>query len=175
MLKANRSDDATAIESRRVFLLLLPLGFIGGAVVTMLGAAFRFLQPRNSEAPAKWINVAPLSELKGDKPLTRQVTVEHIGGWAKVPEKHSVYVLPAKGNQVLSAVCPHEGCEVAWQADANNFACPCHESSFGADGSRLRGPASRGLDPVPTRMQNGTLQVQDQYFLDNSEERITRG
>ena len=174
MLKANRSDEASALESRRVFLLLLPIAFVGGTVVTLLGAVFRFLRPRNSDAPAKWINVAPLSELKGDKPLPRQVTIEHIGGWAKVPERHSVYVLPAKGNLLLSAVCPHEGCEVAWQADVNIFACPCHESSFAADGSRLTGPASRGLDPLPTRVHDGTLQVQDQYFLNNPEEQITR-
>ena len=75
-------------------------------------------------------------------------------------EEHNVFVLPAKGNQVLSAVCPHEGCEVAWDGNANRFSCPCHESFFGADGSRISGPSPRGLDPLPMRVQDGKLQVQ---------------
>ncbi len=57
-------------------------------------------------------------------------------------------MLPAKNNQVLSAICPHEGCEVVWEQNTNRFSCPCHESYFAADGSRISGPSPRGLDPL---------------------------
>ena len=75
-------------------------------------------------------------------------------------EEHNVFVLPAKNNQVLSPICPHEGCEVLWDGQRNQFACPCHESYFAADGARISGPAPRGLDALPSRVQDGNLQVQ---------------
>jgi len=148
---------------------------MSGVFATVVTAALRFLRPSNSGVSGQWIDVTSLSELKGNKPVTRMVMVEHTDGWAKTREEHRVYVLPAKNNQVLSAVCPHEGCEVAWQGDTNSFACPCHDSNFSADGSRINGPARRGLDPLPARVENGKLQIQYKFFINNTEERIARG
>jgi Rieske Fe-S protein len=146
--------------SRRSFLSLLPLGVLIGVFVSIGGAAFRFLRPRISAATDSWLDVAAVSELAGPQPLARKVVAEHLAGWAITTEEHNVFVLPAKGNQVLSAICPHEGCEVAWEQNLNRFSCPCHESYFAADGSRISGPARRGLDPLPMRVQDGKLQVQ---------------
>jgi Rieske Fe-S protein len=146
--------------TRRSFLKILPLGVVGGVIVSIGGAAFRFLRPRLYAASERWLDVANLTELSGPQPLTRKIITEQIAGWAVTTEERNVFVLPAKGNQVLSAVCPHEGCEVAWDANANRFSCPCHESFFAADGARISGPARRGLDPLPMRVQDGKLQVQ---------------
>jgi Rieske Fe-S protein len=104
----------------------------------------------------------------------RSVLVEHRAGWANAVEEHIVYVLPNREGQVLSAVCPHEGCNVAWRDDAKNFACPCHDSAFAPDGARLYGPSRRGLDSLPSRVQNGVLQVQYQSFVNNTTERTVR-
>jgi Rieske Fe-S protein len=150
----------TPDKSRRSFLQILPLGVLAAVFASISGAAFRFLRPRISAASESWLDVAKLSELTGPNPLTRKIIAEHISGWAVTTEEHNVFVLPAKNNQVLSAVCPHEGCEVAWEQNRNRFSCPCHESYFAADGSRISGPAARGLDPLPVRVQEGTLQVQ---------------
>ena len=147
-------------DSRRSFLKILPLGVVAGVFASLGGAAFRFLRPRLAAASDRWLDVANVSELSGPQPVTRKVVAEHIAGWAVTTEEHNVFVLPANGNQVLSAVCPHEGCEVAWQQNTNRFACPCHESYFAADGSRISGPARRGLDTLPARVQDGKLQVQ---------------
>ena len=147
-------------DSRRSFLKVLPLGVVAGVFASLGGAAFRFLRPRLAAASDRWLDVANVSELSGPQPVTRKVVAEHIAGWAVTTEEHNVFVLPANGNQVLSAVCPHEGCEVAWQQNTNRFACPCHESYFAADGSRISGPARRGLDTLPARVQDGKLQVQ---------------
>lgn len=147
-------------NSRRSFLQSLPLGVLAAVFASIGGAAFRFLRPRISAASESWLDVAKLSELTGPSPLTRKIVAEHVAGWAVTTEEHNVFVLPAKNNQVLSAVCPHEGCEVAWEQNLNRFSCPCHESYFAADGARISGPAPRGLDPLPVRVQDGTLQVQ---------------
>lgn len=147
-------------RSRRSFLKLLPLGVFAGVFASIGGAAFRFLRPRIGAVSGAWLDVAALSELQGPQPLARKVVAENIAGWAITTEQHSVFVLPAKNNQVLSAICPHEGCEVSWDQGANRFSCPCHESYFAADGARISGPARRGLDPLPMRVQDGKLQVQ---------------
>jgi len=147
-------------KSRRSFLSLLPLGVLAGVFASMGGAAFRFLRPRIFAATDKWLDVAAIAELSGPQPIARKIVAEHVAGWAVTSEQHSVFVLPAKNNQVLSAICPHEGCEVTWEGATNRFSCPCHASFFAADGARISGPARRGLDPLPARVQDGKLQVQ---------------
>jgi len=147
-------------RSRRSFLKLLPMGVVAGVFASIGGAAFRFLRPRIGAVSEAWLDVAMLSELKGPQPLARKIVAENIAGWAITTEEHNVFVLPEKNNQVLSAICPHEGCEVAWDQASNRFSCPCHESYFAADGARISGPATRGLDPLPMRVQDGKLQCQ---------------
>jgi|SRR6266480_920660 len=176
-MRAQDESGSGQNKSRRAFLLLLPLGVMAGVFTSIAAAAVRFLRPRVVVVATsnKWIDVAPLTDLKGTQPLAKKIVAEHIAGWAAVTEEHSVYILPAKNNQVLSAICPHEGCEVSWQSDTNLFSCPCHESYFAADGSRIKGPALRGLDALPTRQREGKLQVQYQLFENNTADRITRG
>ena len=154
------SDMSPLNKSRRNFLTILPLGVLAGLFASIGGAAFRFLRPRIGVASDSWLDVAPLTELTGPQPVSRKIVAEHIAGWAVTTEEHNVFVLPAKNNQVLSAVCPHEGCEVAWEQNANRFSCPCHESYFTAEGARISGPATRGLDALPVRVQDGKVQVQ---------------
>lgn len=146
--------------SRRSFLQLLPLGVFLGVFASIGGAAFRFLRPRIAAASEQWLDVAPVPDLTGALPLAKKVAAEHVSGWAVITQEHNVFVLPAKNNQVLSPICPHQGCEVMWEESRNRFSCPCHESYFAADGSRISGPSPRGLDSLPTRVQDGTLQVQ---------------
>jgi Rieske Fe-S protein len=154
------ADESLMNKSRRNFLTILPLSVLAGVFASIGGAAFRFLRPRIGVASDSWLDVAPLAELTGPHPVSRKIVAEHIAGWAVTTEEHSVFVLPAKNNQVLSAVCPHEGCEVAWEQNAQRFACPCHESYFTAEGARISGPATRGLDALPVRVQDGKLQAQ---------------
>jgi Rieske Fe-S protein len=163
--------ESQANRSRRSFLQLLPLGVLAGVLASISGAAFRFLRPRLSAPSEQWLDVATLSDLTGPQPLAKKVLADHISGWAITTEEHNVFVLPAKNNQVLSPICPHEGCEVAWEQTRSRFSCPCHESYFAADGSRISGPAPRGLDSLPTRVQDGKLQVQ--YRVSEDQERAT--
>jgi len=162
-------------HSRRSFLMLLPFGVIAGTCATLATAAYRWLRPLPSATSDKWIDIAATSEISGSQPIEKKVMVEHTTGWATSLEKHSVYVLPAKNNQVVSAICPHEGCEVAWRTDAKVFSCPCHDSNFAPDGACLSGPARRGLDPLPSRVQDGKFQVQYRLPASNFDGGKTRG
>src|SRR5205085_6808758 len=146
-------------RGRRKFLLLAPLGVGASVVLTMISAAARFLRPQTSgAATGQWLPVASVAELTGTEPLARTVSVQQELGWTQVNEEHPVIVLPRK-QRVLSAVCPHEGCTVVWRAEEKDFQCPCHDSHFNAAGARTSGPAARGLDQLPTQVENGVLKV----------------
>jgi nitrite reductase/ring-hydroxylating ferredoxin subunit len=49
----------------------------------------------------------------------------------------------------LSAVCPHLGCLVKWNAVERSWDCPCHGSRFTPDGRVLNGPALTALALAP--------------------------
>ena len=59
----------------------------------------------------------------------------------------------------FSAVCPHLGCAVGWDAAKKTFLCRCHDSRFDVGGARMTGPAERGLDSLPLEIKDGRLQL----------------
>jgi menaquinol-cytochrome c reductase iron-sulfur subunit len=61
--------------------------------------------------------------------------------------------------EAFSAVCPHLGCAIGWDAGAGNYLCPCHDSRFDISGKRMTGPAERGLDPLPIEIVDGRLRL----------------
>ncbi len=66
--------------------------------------------------------------------------------------------------KAYSSVCPHLGCAVGFDDKADRFACPCHTSAFGKDGSKITGPAKRGLDPLPVEEKDGRVLVTYKSF-----------
>lgn len=63
--------------------------------------------------------------------------------------KLAIYRDPEGTLHTFSAVCPHLGCIVHWNARENSWDCPCHGSRFSPDGQVLNGPATSGLTPEP--------------------------
>jgi len=64
------------------------------------------------------------------------------------------------GFALFSPICPHLGCYYDWKPMFKRFVCPCHGSQFNRNGAHLAGPATRGLDPLPLREQDGIAQCQ---------------
>lgn len=69
-------------------------------------------------------------------------------GSAKIYGDQRVVVTQAAPGRyaAFSAVCTHQGCTVA-KVDGRNIICPCHGSVYTLDGSVVKGPATRPLDP----------------------------
>jgi glycine/D-amino acid oxidase-like deaminating enzyme/nitrite reductase/ring-hydroxylating ferredoxin subunit len=62
--------------------------------------------------------------------------------------KLAVYREPGGALHVMTAVCPHLGCIVAWNSEEKTWDCPCHGSRFDAKGRVLNGPAVKPLELV---------------------------
>ena len=56
-------------------------------------------------------------------------------------KKTGVYKDVAGGIHMVSAICPHLGCQLHWNASDCTWDCPCHGSRFTPDGAILSSPA----------------------------------
>lgn len=66
-----------------------------------------------------------------------------VGTTRTIPDQKVFVVATTRGIAAISLVCTHLGCIV--KKGENGFACPCHGSTFGDEGSVERGPAPRAL------------------------------
>jgi thiosulfate dehydrogenase (quinone) large subunit len=77
-----------------------------------------------------------------------------VGGGKQVQDSQNgepAWVLQlSRGNfTAYSAICPHQGCTVEFISAKEGFACPCHFSTFNAQGGLTNGPATSGLSAIP--------------------------
>ena len=81
------------------------------------------------------------------------VIADRIDAWNRFPNEPigAVYLrrLEEGKVQALSAICPHLGCFVGYDADRKLYQCPCHTSVFDLDGKRGEPcVALRGMDEL---------------------------
>jgi menaquinol-cytochrome c reductase iron-sulfur subunit len=149
---------------RRSFLrILFTAG--AGALGAILAAPFvRYISyPLFGAATAEqWTDLGPLDEYaKTGEPVRKLVNIGRLDGWQETASQQTVYVTHDAGGSlaVLSSVCPHLGCSVAWHAESTKFVCPCHGGCFAANGTRLSGPPPRGMSTLATKTEGGHLLV----------------
>jgi Rieske Fe-S protein len=166
-----KPHESHEISRRSFFASLIGMGsaFIAGIVGTPL---FRFvLYPvYASSGSQQWSEVGSTSEFETTgQPVVKTVAITNRDGWRDVVSNHPVFVnRTAEGKfQVLSSVCPHLGCSVAWHPERERFVCPCHGGQFAADGKRISGPPPRGLDALEAQVKDGKLQVRFELFRSN--------
>lgn len=167
----HRAVEAIEVSRRTFFASLLGMGGAAiGAVVGLPLFRFVFFPVYASSRITEWSNVGDASEFANAAgPVVKTVSLTQRDGWRNVVSNQSVYVnRTAQGKlQVLSAICPHLGCSVAWNQKEEKFICPCHGGQFAADGTHLSGPPPRGMDNLKAQVKDGTLQIQFEYFRSN--------
>ncbi len=107
------------------------------------GAAADFLKENLNVAAqyASWVTGGEVGSVDDIAPNTGAVIRE---GAMKV----AVFRDEAGELHRYSAVCPHLGCIVAWNAAASTWDCPCHGSRFDRRGTVINGPANVDLRRV---------------------------
>jgi glycine/D-amino acid oxidase-like deaminating enzyme/nitrite reductase/ring-hydroxylating ferredoxin subunit len=73
-------------------------------------------------------------------PLDSGAVIRHGG------KKVAVYCDESGQHHACSAVCPHLGCVVSWNAVEKSWDCPCHGSRFDPYGKVVNGPANEDLE-----------------------------
>lgn len=168
-------------EDRRTLLKVITGVLGGGAAAIVAGPAARALVAPVTLDPIQgvgdFVRVAQLAQLPDDgSPVNVPVVVERPkDAWnALPPTQVGAVFLERKGDDVVafSTICPHLGCGIDYVPNAGTFACPCHESSFGADGSVAAGPSPRGMDTLETRVVDGAVEVKFEKFLIGTEDKV---
>jgi Rieske Fe-S protein len=161
---------STGVEgpARRSFLGTLVASISAAIGVVMAVPLIRFaawpLSHRTGQAD--WFALGPIAQFGGAEPVRAEVEVRKRDGWRVSVARQTVWVTRGAAGEieVLSAICTHLGCVVPWKPELKQFACPCHRAFYAPDGQRISGPQPRGLDSLPTKVENGTLYVRYQYF-----------
>jgi menaquinol-cytochrome c reductase iron-sulfur subunit len=165
------AKEPVIINRRSFFGGLLAIGAAGMGAVLALPVLRFVLYPLYAKgAGSEWSDVGDASEFSDSKePVRKTVTFTQRDGWREVVSAQSVYVSRGADGElkVLSAICPHLGCSVSWQANHDKFVCPCHGGEFKADGGNISGPPPRPMDHLPTQLKDGKLQVHFKYFRSN--------
>ena len=164
------SDEA---DPRRGFLKVVvaaasaTIGFV--AALPALALLSHPLRRKTITGGDEPIRVRPTpSELPPGMPVRVELVADRQDGWARL-EKVKVgaaWLVRSAGGQIraFSTVCPHLGCGIDWDARAEKFACPCHQSTFALDGACLNGPSPRDLDELDVVTTASEIRVRYQRF-----------
>ena len=165
-------EDVIVISRRSFFGALLGISTAAMGALLAIPVLRYVLYPLYAKNRATlWSKVTPLRQLPpiGGQPLRKTITFHKRDGWREVVTTEAVYVeqRASKESLVLSSICPHLGCTVSWQPGQDRFYCPCHGSVFDREGKRVSGPAPRGMDPLPTKREDGDLLVHFEFFRED--------
>ncbi|HEY5314309.1 MAG TPA: FAD-dependent oxidoreductase, partial [Pirellulales bacterium] len=117
-----------------------------------LGAALEFARENINVAAqyATWVTGSEVATADDVRPGSGAILGRGLS-------KLAVYRDLAGHLHEMSAACPHLGCVVAWNSDAQGWDCPCHGSRFDSLGHCLTGPANSDLPAVGSPAQGNSL------------------
>ena len=183
------ANSALPTPPRRDFFketLAVAVGTLAGAVPACVGAIcacdplLRGAKAKTGKAEGKrdaegFLQITSLDALSSDgAPRAFKVIDDLQDAWNKFPntELGAVFLSRAADGEVtcFNARCPHLGCRVNFEADEQQYLCPCHASSFGLSGKPNNNIPPRNLDQLETRIKDGQVWVKFQNFRAGTEE-----
>ncbi len=121
-----------------------------GSLAAGTWAVGRFMRPNAAKAEESELAAGALDRYSTLAP----------GQVSEAADVPGIWIARTKGRIVaIEGTCTHLGCRVSWARDDERFRCPCHGSSFAADGTNLDGPAPRALERLAIRIQEGQLVI----------------
>lgn len=166
---------------RRTFLSILT-GAAGALAAVIAGAPLlgQILSPlrRTVKTGADtWLGLGTLESYPVGQPTRVAVPVTVVDGWTTTTEQRAAWVVRSNETDVVvfTGACPHLGCSVKWREPTGQFECPCHDSGFSVDGTRKQGPARRGLDSLPCRVEGGSVEILWEDYAANVAEKHCLG
>jgi quinol---cytochrome c reductase iron-sulfur subunit, bacillus type len=139
--------------------------FVSGAgfalALGLPGAAY-VLTPLLRADERTWVDLGEVDALRrAGAPLAVRFRYEAQSGYTPASKPGILYVVPdaaeEAGVRVLSPVCSHKGCNVAWSPEEELFACPCHRGRFDRTGEPVSGPPKGPLARIAVRVDGGRL------------------
>lgn len=145
-MSSDPKDKGKPCPTRRNFLSLAGWASFGISMSGMGAGSARFMWPNVLYEPDTSIKIGRESE------IPEGVTLN---------EKEKFFIFRAGSDiHVISAVCEHLGCTVAWGPESKIFDCPCHGSRYRENGRNFAGPAPRPLKWFKiTKARDGQLVV----------------
>lgn len=159
-------------DERRSFLTRFAAAIVGVLVAifpfaaglgVLLDPLRRKTVGENADAAngAEFVPVCPLDQLPADGvPRRFTLSADVVDAWSRRPAQPigAVYLVRAGAEDepqvtAFTTTCPHLGCAVEFNAEADQFDCPCHKSGFATDGRQIFGPSRRGLDSLPVKLE----------------------
>ena len=169
---------------RRKFIRVATIGVSAACGIFPLASGIpALLDPVKKSAGEQgvepWSKVTPLASLPEDgSPAKFEVIQEKVvDAWTTYKDipVGAVY-LTRQNNDVVAfnLKCPHLGCAIDYRKQSNDYFCPCHNSSFGLDGSVTteNSPSPRPMDTMETKVEDGFVWIRFQHFLPNVPEKI---
>ena len=154
------SDDFS--DSRRRFLGFAIAGTAGAIALGYAVPLADYLIGTSLRKEALiWSKAGSVASLGVDEPVSLTFSALEKTGWQERTVERNVWAVrrPDGSITAFSPICPHLGCGYRWNPDTSHFECPCHASIYDINGRVLSGPAPRGLDTLPSRIEGGILYV----------------
>ena len=154
------SQNEILHSERRAFIKTTILGS-GAALLTGIPLVSYFIAPALKKAAGKWVDFGAVEDLTpgGIEMLTYEFMVKD--GWLVLPQRGFVWAKTNKDQniKVFSSTCTHLACNVIWQAETNQFICPCHSGRFDSNGNPATGPPTKPLAVLKHKIEEDNLLV----------------
>jgi menaquinol-cytochrome c reductase iron-sulfur subunit len=161
---------------------------LGAGLAVLLDPVLRNRKKEESEPGSdEFVRVTNLESVPAAGAQQYPVIADRQDAWTNYPNQRigAVYLRRTAEKQVecFNAVCPHLGCIYSYVASRNEFYCPCHNSAFHLDGSKVEAtgrvnPSPRPLDQLEVDQkrleEKGEVWVKFQNFYTGIEEKIPK-
>ncbi len=173
---SDRGDDGGRRDALK-HLIVLGSAALGCAVAAPAAVFIAAPVKIGGARTERWVRTVRLDTLPDGEPLKVAIVTDQRDAWtvAHDVDLGSVWLVRHGGDVLaLSTVCPHLGCAVDALAD-RTFGCPCHTSTFAADGTKTGGPSPRAMDPLATKVEDGFVLVDFRRYRMGTEAREAIG